>query len=286
LELDEIAYQQADGVVEIVLDRPDKLNPISARAGGARDQIVHVLTQAEDDDTVGAVLLRGEGRSFSVGGDLTGNARRETEAEHREFLERADAFHRRLRASRLPIVAAVHGHCLGAALALVASCDFVVAAEHASFGLPEGRMGLVGATPLVPIVGRQWAKFLILTGEPIGAHLARELGLVLSVERDDQLLARARDLTRRLARLPREAVAGNKRAIDAVADAAGDEPGRAAGLRQDTETLTASARATAPDGRTFREIVDREGVEGLKRARAEQYAELWLRASTTEEERR
>ena len=120
MELDEIAEHRADGVVEIVLNRPDRLNAISACPGGLRDQMLQALDAAERDEDVGAVLLRGEGRAFSVGGDLTGNAPRETEAEHREFLERADQFHQRLRESPLPIVAAVHGHCLGAALGLVA----------------------------------------------------------------------------------------------------------------------------------------------------------------------
>lgn len=276
MDLDEIRYEQADGVAEIVLDRPDKLNPISARAGGTRDQILHVLADAERDDTIGAVLLRGEGRAFSAGGDLTGNAPRETEAEHQAFLAEADHLNQRIRDSRLPVVAAVHGLCLGGALALVASCDFVVAAEHATFGLPEGRIGLIGATPLVSVVGRQWAKFLILTGEPISAERARELGLVLSVEPDDELLERARELARRLARLPREAVALNKRAVDAAADAAGDEAGRQVGLAHDAVTLTASGQAAAPDGRTFREIIDTEGVAGLKAARAAQYSGPWL----------
>jgi enoyl-CoA hydratase/carnithine racemase len=284
LELDEIAYHQSDGVAEIVLDRPEKLNAISARAGGTRDQILEVLTSAEADDSVGAVLLRGEGRAFSVGGDLTGNEPRETEAEHLAFLERSEVLHRRLRESRLPIVAAVHGKCLGAAIALVAACDFVLAGADATFSLPEGRIGLVGASALVPIIGRQWAKFMILTGEPLRAELARELGLVLSVEADDELVVRARDLASRLARLPREAVALNKRAVDAVADASGDASGRAAGLTHDAVTLTASVRAAAPDGRTFREIIATEGVEGLKRARAQQYREPWLGARAAMEE--
>lgn len=285
MELDEISYHQADGVVEIVLDRPEKLNAISARAGGTRDQILEVLTGAEAADSVGAVLLRGAGRAFSVGGDLTGNEPRESEAEHRAFLERGEILHRRLRDSPLPIVAAVHGQCLGAAIALVAACDFVLAAANASFCLPEGRIGLIGASPLVPIIGRQWAKFMIVTGEPVGAELARELGLVLSIEADDELVPRARDLARRLARLPREAVALNKRAVNAVADASGEAVGRDAGLARDAATLAASGRASAPDGRTFREILAAEGVEGLKRARAQQYGEPWLGARTAMDEK-
>jgi enoyl-CoA hydratase/carnithine racemase len=285
LELDEIVHHQADGVVEIVFDRPEKRNAISARAGGTRDQILEVLAGAERDASIGAVLLRGNGRAFSVGGDLTANEPRETESEHRAFLERAEVLHRRLRESRLPIVAAVHGQCLGAAVALVAACDFVLASTDATFCLPEGRIGLIGASPLVPIIGRQWAKFMILTGEPIGAVQARQLGLVLSVEADDQLVTRARDLGRRLARLPREAVALNKRAVDAVADASGDSAGRDAGLARDVMTLVASARATAPDGRAFREIIETEGVQGLKRARAEQYEDSWLGAGSGGEDR-
>jgi enoyl-CoA hydratase/carnithine racemase len=277
MDLDEIAYDKADGVAEIVLDRPAQRNPISARPGGTRDQILWALADAEDDPNVGCVLLRGEGPAFSSGGDLTGNTPRETAFEQQEFVERADAFHARVRDARIPVVAAVHGFCLGAALQLVSSCDLVVASEDARFGVPEGRIGLVGAGPLVPIVGRQWAKFLILTGELIDAERARAIGLVFAVEPDDELLKRARDLARRLTRLPREATLLNKRNVDAVADAAGDATGRLADAAHTVITLSNSARAEAPDGRAFREIIDTEGLDGMKRAREAQYDTPWLR---------
>ena len=70
----------------------------------------------------------------------------------------------------------------------------------------------------------------------------------------------------------------NKRTIDAVADASGEAAGRAASLDHDAVTLDRSAHATAPDGRTFREIIDTEGVDGMKRARAAQYDTSWLHA--------
>lgn len=277
MDLDDIVYEKADGVAEVVLNRPAQRNPISARPGGTRDQILWALADAEDDSSMGCVLLRGEGPAFSSGGDLAGNAPRETAFEQQEFVERSEAFHARLRDARIPVVAAVHGYCLGAALQLVASCDLVVASEDARFGVPEGRIGLVGAGPLVPIVGRQWAKFLILTGELIDAARAREIGLVFAVERDDELLERARDLARRLTRLPREASLLNKRNVDAVADAAGDAAGRVADTAHAVITLSNSAHATAPDGRTFRQIIDTEGLDGMKRARAAQYDTPWLR---------
>ena len=277
MKLDEIAYEKADGVGEITLNRPDQLNPISARGGGTRDQILWALADAEQDPHVGSVLLKGAGKAFSAGGDLTGNAPRQTAAEQNEFVERSERFHDRLRAAGLPIVAAVHGYCLGAALQLIATCDFVIAAEGARFGVPEGRIGLVGASPLVPVVGRQWAKFLIFTGELIDAKLAREIGLVLTVEPDDELVDRARELCRRLARLPATATLLNKRSVDAIADASGDATGRQIGAARDVITLTESDRATALDGRTFRDILSQEGMQGVKAARAAQYDSAWLR---------
>jgi enoyl-CoA hydratase/carnithine racemase len=140
-------------------------------------------------------------------------------------------------------------------------------------------MGLVGVAPLVPLVGRQWAKFLMLTGEPIDAATAQRIGLCISVEENDELLDRARDLCRRVARMPREATVLTKRTVDAVADAGGEAAGRAAGEEHDLATLLASRRAAAPDGRTFREIIEAEGIAGLKSARAAQWTDPWLRVT-------
>jgi enoyl-CoA hydratase/carnithine racemase len=277
LNTQHVRYEEAGGgVVELVLDRPESLNAISGGPGGTRDQLVAALARAEADAGVGCVVLRGEGRAFSAGGDLTGNTPRELPVDDLRFLEASDAFHDRIRSSAVPIVAAVHGHCLGAALVLASACDLVVAGEGARFGFPEGRLGLVGASAIVPIVGRQWAKFLMLTGELVTARQAAALGLVLTVEADDRVHERARDLAGRIARMPREAVLLNRRTIDAVADAAGEAAGRVAARAADTVTASMAAHAAAPDGRTFRSILDQEGMAGMKDARRAQYDEPWL----------
>ena len=277
MNFDEIEYRCiGEGVAEIVLNRPETLNAISGRPGGMRDQLIHAVGLAEDDPHVGCVVLRGAGRAFSGGGDLAGNERRERLEDDERFLRTAAEFHDRLRTSGVPIVASVHGYCLGAGLTLAASCDLIIASEGARFGFPEGRIGLAGATAVVPVVGRQWAKFLMITGELLSAAQARWLGLVLSVEADDELTARTLDLAARIARMPREAVLLNRRAIDATADAAGDAAARDAALGADTLTTNRAAHATAPDGRTFRSIIDTEGMVGLKAARAAQFTEPWL----------
>jgi enoyl-CoA hydratase/carnithine racemase len=276
MELDEVIYERVGDVGVITLNRPQMLNAISGRADGTRDQILHALGLAEADVEIGAVVLRGAGRAFCGGGDLTGNARRDRSIDDLHFAESAAVFHDRVSRSRVPVIAAVHGHCLGAGLLLAAACDVVIAAEGASFGFPEGRLGLIGASALVPVVGRQWAKFLTLTGESITASAAREIGLVLTVEPDDVVYDRALDLAARIARMPRHGVELNRRAIDAVADASGEAAARIAALAHDTITLSMAAHATAPDGRTFRSIIESVGMPGLKSARSAQYTEPWL----------
>jgi enoyl-CoA hydratase/carnithine racemase len=275
--LDEIEYKSAgEGVVEIVLNRPETLNAISGRFGGMRDQLLHAIGSAEDDSSIGCVVLRGAGSAFSGGGDITGNERRERLEDDERFLRSASDFHERVCASSVPIIASVHGYCLGAGLTLAASCDFVIAGEAALFGFPEGRIGLAGATTLVPVLGRSWAKFLMITGELLTAKQAQCLGLVLSVEPVEELFARTLDLAVRIARMPREAVLLNRRAIDATADAAGDSAGRLAALIADARTTNRAVHATAPDGRTFRSIIDTEGMDGLKAARDAQFIQPWL----------
>lgn len=282
MELDEIKYSTSDGVATITLDRPNVLNAISARPGGTRDQILAAIESAENDPDVGCVIINGAGRAFCGGGDLTGARRRETLDEHAEFLRTANAFHERLTASKVPTIAVVHGYCLGAGVLLATACDFVLAGDDATFGFPEGRLGLVGAAALTPRLGRQWAKFMIMTGENVDAATARSLGLVLTVEPVDELQARANELAQRIARMPRESVMLNRRAIDAAADAAGESEARTVAVERDAETLLASPRATAPDGRAFRDILGAEGMSGLKTAQAAQYTRPWLRSTPAE----
>jgi enoyl-CoA hydratase/carnithine racemase len=280
MELDELRYSKQGRVAEIVLHRPERLNAISGRRGGTRDQILWALVDAETDPAIGAVVLRGAGPAFCGGGDLTGRDRREEPIDEFDFLLHADAFHERLRSSRLPVIAAVHGYCLGAGVTLAASCDLVVAADDSLFGFPEGRVGLVGASALVSVIGRQWSKFLMLTGELLDAEQARSIGLVLAVEPSERLVERVLDLAVRIGGMPREATLLNRRAIDAAADVAGDAASRIVARAHDAITLSMASVATAPDGRRFRDILDSEGMAGLKAARAQQYTEPWLQDRT------
>lgn len=252
-------------------------NVLSPGADGTRGQLLTAFGAAEANPEVAAIVLTSTSGDFSAGADLTAATPRLTPDADREFVAEADAFHQALRRTALPVIAAVRGHCLGAGLLLACSADIVLASTTARFGLPEGRLGLIGASPLVPLIGRQWAKFLIMTGEPIDAWRARDIGLALTVIADDQLDARSLDLGIRLSRMPRDGLALNKAAVDAIADESGEAVGRIESLSRDASTLNRAGGARAPDGRTFRDILQTEGMKGLKAAREAQWSEPWLR---------
>ena len=219
-----IVMHVQNDVAHIILSRPDKLNAI---ADQTREEIGAALTAASEDAGIGCVLIRGEGRAFCAGGDLGGaGAAAITLEDNQRLNERIMAFNATIRGVQKPVIAAVHGLCLGTAMGFVAQCDFVITADDTRFGLIEGRIGHPGATDLVPVIGVAWTKYLIYTGEMIDAARAEKIGLVLTVEPAAQLLSRATDLAERLARMPREALGLNKAAIEAVLETSGRAAGR------------------------------------------------------------
>jgi enoyl-CoA hydratase/carnithine racemase len=275
-----ILYSAESGVAHVVLNRPEKLNALGMGPGSNRVELVEALEQGDADPAVGSILVSARGRAFCAGGDMVGVPGVGSPFDNKSFVDELDVLHARVRRVRKPVVAAVHGLVLGSGLGLTALFDFVIAAEGTRFGLIEGRIGHPGATEIVPLVGAAWAKYLMLTGEIIDARRAAAIGLILEVEEADELLARCADLAERLARMPREAVILNKASIDGMIEAAGRGAGRSVGRLHDALTRSMTQAAAAPDGRTFEEILARDGMQSLKAARDTQYAQPWLKPLT------
>lgn len=275
---------QREGVCEITLNRPEKLNALGLGRESNRTELVAAMAAADADSEVGCILLRANGKAFCAGGDLSGAVRTETPFDEHMFNAELVAFYAAMGAIQKPVLASVHGLCLGAGMGLAAQCDIVIAADDARFGLIEGRIGHPGATEIVPLVGAAWAKFLILTGEIIDAGCAQRIGLVLSVLPRAELEARAFELARRIAAMPREAAVLNKAGINAMTEAMGKTAGRIAGRAYDTLTKSMSHCAQAPDGRRFEDILRDGGMAALKRARDAQYLGNWLPSTPPPEE--
>jgi enoyl-CoA hydratase/carnithine racemase len=183
-----------DGVLTLALARPEQRNAIDAELAAAlRD----AFEAAADDPAVRAVILTGEGKAFSAGGDLS---RFERDWDPREF--RHDS-HRLTQLVSLverlekPTVAAINGVATGAGTQLALACDVRLMAAGARFVYREGRLGIIpshgGVTRLVKLIGLARARDVLLGGEEVSAEDALRLGLVTAVVEPDALLDAARE---------------------------------------------------------------------------------------------
>ena len=178
-------------VALLTLSRPEVLNALDA---ALLESLRARLGEIADEPGVRALVLTGEGRAFCAGADIQAlSALRSLEAEAFSRLG-----HRCLGALEdlpLPTIAAVNGFALGGGCELALACDFIYASTRARFGQPEVKLGLIpgfgGTTRLPRRVGLAWAKELVLSGDPIPAELAREIGLVNRICEPEALLPRA-----------------------------------------------------------------------------------------------
>ena len=182
-----------DGVLTVTLARPERRNAIDGEMAAA---LRSAFEAAADDPDVRALILTGEGKAFSAGGDLS---RFEREWDPREF--RHDS-HRLTQLISLverlekPTVAAINGVATGAGTQLALACDVRLMAADARFVYREGRLGIIpshgGVTRLVKLIGLARARDVILGGEEVSAQEALRLGLVTDVVDDVVEAARER----------------------------------------------------------------------------------------------
>ena len=200
----------ADGVLALVLDRPGKLNAIDAPLARA---LLAALDAAARDRAVRVVVLRGAGRAFCAGRDVS-------EAPTPEILALVQDVARALVALPQPVVSAVHGWVVGAGLEWMLATDRVVAARGARFRLPEIELGvfvtggLLRTLPAIAGLGR--ARGLMLLGEPFAAEAAERWGLVWSVVDDGALDAEVARVAGRIAGFDPAGARRYKRALHEI----------------------------------------------------------------------
>ena len=203
--MSEIVQSERHGAVALLrLNRPEALNALS---DAVLEALCAQFDAAEESGDVRCVVLCGAGRAFAAGADVAGL--RELSAD--EVLSGArGARWARLRSSRLPVIAAVHGWCLGGGCELALTCDIVLAAENARFGLPETALGLIpgaGGTQRLPrIAGRSLALEMILGGRSLTAREALQAGICSRVVAPEALEREALALAQRIAQRPALAV--------------------------------------------------------------------------------
>lgn len=205
----EIVFSTRDGIAEIRVNRPDKMNAMDRPMYARITELIREIDRRED---ISVAIVTGEGdRAFSAGADLVLYHSEDDEPEAWGPW-RPDQWDFGVICTK-PLIAAVNGYALAGGLELALLCDIRIASPNAQFGAAEAKWGLLGAmnTYLLPrTVGSALAMEMLLTGRPIGAEQALAAGLVSRVVELDQLLAAAYDIASAIRDNPADALAMTK----------------------------------------------------------------------------
>jgi enoyl-CoA hydratase/carnithine racemase len=182
----------------LTFTREERLNALDARTFA---DLREVLDTIHADRAVRVLIITGRGRAFVAGADITGYVDRTVE-EYVDFQRLGRTVYDRLERLRQPVIAAVNGYALGGGFELVLAADLVVAADTATLGLPEAKLGLLpggGGTQRLPrLVGANKAKELLMTADFITAEEGCRLGLVNRVVPAERLMEEAHALADRI----------------------------------------------------------------------------------------
>ena len=179
-----IETSQQAGICEIVLSNP----PVNAFGASVRQLLAKALDDAELNPEVRAIVIRGAGKLFSGGADITEFGKPVVEPGFPQLIERVEKCSK-------PVVAAIHGLALGGGLELALACHYRICTPSAKLGLPEVKLGLLpgaGGTQRLPrLIGIKAALEMIVSGEPISGSKASELGLVDALADQEELALQA-----------------------------------------------------------------------------------------------
>src|SRR5436190_4883200 len=234
-----VTVEQQDRIAVVTLDNP----PVNALSARLLEELEAELVRLDADDSTRAIVIRGAGeRAFVAGADIKEfPSLRERAAEDGSprGIQKVGA---RMDGMQTPIVAAVHGYCLGGGLELAMACDIRVAAEDAQLGQPEIKLGLIpggGGTQRLPrLVGHGRALLLNLTGDPISGPQAYEWGLVERAVPREELFDAALAIARTIAERSPHAVGVVKELAAATRGLPLDE-----GLRREAEAFMRCLRS-------------------------------------------
>jgi 2-(1,2-epoxy-1,2-dihydrophenyl)acetyl-CoA isomerase len=254
---DLIGYSVAQGVAHIRLTRPEVSNAFDLETARA---FASTVERAATSDEVRAVLLTGEGKRFCAGGDVASFAAAADQPAYIHALAtELDAGFRALSALNRPVVAAVHGAVAGAGLALMLSCDLVVADPATKFVFAYPGIGFTpdcGLSYLLPrSIGQQRALHFALVGEPATAADARSWGLITEVSAD--VGSRGAELAGSLARGPAKALGETRRLLRSSWELSRIEAGA-----EEAHTVTAMAKGSEAQRRIARFTKPQEVGDG------------------------
>lgn len=210
-----VDYIEEDGVAFITLDRPDAMNAINRVM---RSELPAAVDRAAASGDVRCIVVAGKGgRAFCVGADLKEEGFDTQPAEFRQQRSGGRHWIAAFDRNPKPVVAAIHGYCLGGGLELALACDIRVASTDASFAFPETGFGVIpaagGTQRIAHVVGLGMAMEMVLTGRRLSSEEALACGLVNRVCGPDMLMQTAREIATAIASRPPTATRFAKEAV-------------------------------------------------------------------------
>ncbi len=274
-----IDYQARGALAFVTLNRPERLNAINRALTASLEESI---AQANRDTDVRVIILRGAGRSFCAGYDLQTAPQAEATVQDRTggwdpvldfrgMSENVRAF-MSLWESRKPVIAQVHGWCVGGGTDMALCSDLIFMAEDARIGYPPSRIWGTPTTCMwVYRLGLEHAKRLMLTGESLDGKEAERLGLVSKAVPADRLAAEVESFAEKLATTPTNQLVMTKLLVNQAYENMGLRTTQILGT-----FLDGIARHT-PEGLAWRELAQREGFQEAVRRRDEPWGDYSAR---------
>ncbi|MBI4308527.1 MAG: enoyl-CoA hydratase/isomerase family protein [Chloroflexi bacterium] len=283
-----VLYEKTGNIARLTFNKPDKMNAYTfVGRGEDAQEVFAALKEAADDDDVKVVIIKGSGRAFNVGNDLTkvgfvygmGTRKDERRPSQRIRLkiDSEGLYQDALKILYHPkiTISQIHGYCLGWGPVTALQCDLAIAAEDAKIGFTEQRLGFAGVSRafimLINAVGLKRARELLLTGRMISGKEAAEIGLVNKAVPADKLEEEVEKSAQAMCLLPRDGIAIGKAITHLTYEQMGFTSGLVAGYIG--HTLFTNLRWESDEYNFFRERRDKGARQGFH-GRDERYKGL------------
>jgi len=203
MNFETIVYDKKECIGTVTLNLPKSMNAISYQLISELDA---VFGEIADDSGISAVIITGNEKVFAAGADIKEVSKIQTPFDAHFFVSKIQSVFNKIENLPKPVIAAVGGLALGGGCELCMACDIRIAAENATFGQPEIKIGVIpgggGSQRLPRLVGIGIAKELLYTGDHIDAKEAFKIGLVNKVVPGDSLMKEARKMAAKMVRQP------------------------------------------------------------------------------------
>ncbi|MGI6508527.1 MAG: enoyl-CoA hydratase/isomerase family protein [Saccharofermentanales bacterium] len=263
-------FEKSNFLATITLNRPNKLNALTDRM---MQEVRQALLDAELDEKIRVIVLKGAGRAFSAGFDLSPEVSTySTAQEWREHITNGNTTFRTIWNIDKPVIAQVQGPCLGGAFDMSMACDIVISSEKGLFGEPEVLFGGCSMFMMLPFMtNMRIVKHILLSGENFSAQQALEWNIIDKVVPHEELEEATLKFARRMAALPIGTPQLNKRIINRIYNIMGVQE---AILCSEDAAIYALTRSKSEESKEFFERVERDGTKAALKWRNERFENM------------